>query len=145
MNITRELGSFISGLFAPQASTSVQRLGKGATDRSRTTTRNQTENQATTGTAQGSDRLTLSSESISLANISQERVASDTATSPANHIQTSELLALPYSPSTTAPSRQQTDQESPATRQLVRSTYGNVESLSTAESFANPTRIDLHA
>lgn len=142
MNITKDLGSLISGLFAPQASSSVQRLEQGGPSRPRTTTREQTGNQKATGKTQGKDRLTLSSESLSLANSSQEQTITAASHSPA---QPSELLALPYSPSATNSSLQQTGEESPATRHLVRTTYGSSESLNTTEALASPARIDFHA
>lgn len=146
MNIAKDLGSLISGLLAPQTSSSVRRLEQGSTNRSRTTTREQEGNRETTGTTQGSDRLTLSSEAISLVIRSQEQAASATAAPAADFAaQPSELLALPYSPATTSPPRPQTEEESPATRHLVRTTYGSSDSLNATETFAPPARIDFHA
>ncbi len=139
MNIARELGSLISGLLAPQASSPVQRPEKSPTNRARTATRDQAGNRKTAGTTRGSDRITLSSASLSLANSAQEQAAPDTATSAANPVQSTEVLALPYSPSTTSAPRQQTGEESPSTRQLVRATYGSSERSSTTAS------IDFHA
>lgn len=145
MNIARELGSLISGLLAPQASSSVQRPGKSPGNRPRTTTQDRSGNRETARTTQGSDRLTLSKESLSLANSTQEQSALGTAASNASLIQSGPLLALPYSPSTTGAPQQQTGEESPTTRQLVRSAYGNSESSASIETFANPARIDFLA
>ncbi|OEU60234.1 MAG: hypothetical protein BA870_10130 [Desulfuromonadales bacterium C00003094] len=145
MNIARELGSLISGLLAPQASSSVQKLGKTPSNRSQTTTQDQTGNRKTARSAQGSDRLTLSKESLSLANSTQEQSISGTVAATTSPIQASPLLALPYSPSTTSPPQQQAGEESPATREMVRSAYGNSESSATTETLANPARINFHA
>ncbi len=144
MNITRELGSLISGLLGHQPSPSVHKPSKNPSNRQRTTTQDQASNQKATSTTQGNDRLTLSKESLSLANSSQEQSTSSTAASTTNFVQSSPLLALPYVPSTTTAPPQQTGEESPATRQLVRSAYGNSEP-STTKTFANPTRINFHA
>lgn len=145
MNISRELGSLISGLLAPQASSTVQSPNKSPNSRPRTTTQDQAGNRKTTKTAQGSDRLTLSKESLSLANGTQEQSAPGTTASTKDLVQSSPLLALPYSPSTTGVPQEQTNEESPATRQLVRSVYGNSDSSGTIETFASPARIDFHA
>lgn len=146
MNITKDLGSLFSGLFASQAPSSVPRLEQGDSSRSRTTTRQQPGKRETTRTAQGSDRLTLSSESLSLASSSQAQAASSSATSTAHSpAQPSELLALPYSPLATNSPQQQSAEESPSTRQLVRKAYGSSESLNTSGTFDTPTRIDFHA
>lgn len=145
MNISRELGSLISGLLAPKASPSVQRLGKSTNSRPRTATQDQAGNRKTTRTTQGSDRLTLSQESLSLANSTQVQSASGTAVSTTRPDQTIPLLALPYSPSTTGAPQQQANEESPATRQLVRSAYGNSDSSATIATLANTARIDFHA
>lgn len=104
MNIAKDLGSLISGLFAPQAAPSVQRPEQGGSSRSRTTTREQAGKRETTAATQGSDRLTLSSQSLSLANSLQTQAPAPPATSAVNSpAQLSELLALPYSPSETNP------------------------------------------
>jgi hypothetical protein len=145
MNIARELGSLISGLLAPQKSSPVQRSERGSTNRSRTTNRDQAGNPKTAGTPQGSDRITLSSASISLANSAQEQAAPDTAITTATPIQSGELLALPYSPAATIAPRQQTSDESPATRQLVRALYGSSEASSTTTTPDTASRINLHA
>ncbi len=145
MNIAEELGSLISGLLAPQASSSVQKPDKGLSSRSRTRTSDQGDNRQATKTTRGSDRLTLSGESLALCNKPQEQAASSTVTSTANRIQSSYLPALPCSPSTTSEPRQKTDEESPATRQLVRTTYGINKFSSTAETSTITTHLDFHA
>lgn len=145
MNISRELGNLISGLLAPQASSSVQRPNKSPNSRSRTTTQDQAGNRKTTRTTQGSDRLTLSKESLALANGTQGQSAPGTTASTKGLVQSSPLLALPYSPSTTGAPQEQTNEESPATRQLVRSAYGNSDSSATINTLASPAHIDFHA
>ncbi|MCD4687984.1 MAG: hypothetical protein K8R55_01475 [Desulfuromonadaceae bacterium] len=145
MNIASELGSLISGLLSPQASSSVQKPSKTPSNRQRTMTQDQAGNRKATSTTQGNDRLTLSKESLSLASSSQEQSTSSTAASTPNLVQSRPLLALPYFPSTTTAPPQQTGEESPATRQLVRSAYGNSKSSATPETSTNPTRINFHA
>lgn len=145
MNIAREIGSVISGLLAPQASPSVQRLDKSPARRAGTSTQDQAGPEKTPREAQGSDRISLSSAALSLANSKHEQSAAATATAPANLTQSGPLLALPYSPSTTSTPQQQAGEESPATRQLVRTAYGNSNPSDTLETFAHPRRIDFHA
>lgn len=146
MNIAKDLGSLISGLFAPQSSSPAQTLEQGGTSSSRTLTREQAGNREKIGVLQDSDRLTLSSESISLANDSREIAANALASAPHSPAQQpSERLALPYSPSATSSTSQQTHEESPTTRHLVRAIYGSNDSLNTSEAVALPTRIDFHA
>jgi hypothetical protein len=145
MNITKDLGSLISGLFAPQASSPAQKIEQGGTSRSRTATREQAGNREKTGGPQGSDRLTLSSESISLANVSRDTATSAAVSAPHSPAHPSERLALPYSPSATSSTLQQTGEESPTTRHLVRAVYGSNDSLNTGEAVAPPNRIDFHA
>jgi hypothetical protein len=145
MNIARELGSLISGLLAPQASSSVQEPGRSPGNRLRTAAQDQAGNRKTTRTTQGSDRLSLSKESLSLANSTQEQSASGTTVSTASPAQSSPVLALPYSPSTTSTPQQQASEESPATRQLVRNAYGNSGFSATRETSSNLARIDFHA
>jgi len=145
MNIAKDLGSLISGLFAPRASSPAQRIEQASTSRSRTTTREQNGNREKTGLLLGSDRLTLSSESISLANDSQEKATSTAASSTGSFAQPSGRLALPYSPSATSSAVQQDGEESPATRHLVRTTYGRNDTVNNSGAFDSPTRIDFHA
>lgn len=145
MNIAKDLGNLISGLFAPRASSPAQRIEQGGAGRYRTTTREQGGSREKTGLLQGNDRLTLSSESISLANKSRDRAAGAAASSAGSFAQSSALLALPYSPSETSSAVQQAGEESPATRHLVRTTYGSSEILNDSEAFDSQPRIDFHA
>ncbi len=145
MNIAKDLGNLISGLFAPRELAQVQRLQQGGSSRSRTTTGEQGANREKTAGLQGDDRLTLSSESISLAQDSQKKATSvpTSASYAADH--PSPQLALPYTPTGASSPPQQLQEESPATRYLVRATYGSSDSLNGSETFSPPTRIDFHA
>ncbi len=145
MNIARELGSLISGLLAPQKSSPAQRPERDSPNRSRTTNRDQAGNPKTAGTLQGSDRITLSSEALFLANNAQEQVAPDTVTATANPSQAGQVLALPYSPAAVSAPQQQTGEESPTTRQLVRALYGSNEVSSTSTPPNTAGGINFHA
>lgn len=103
MNIAKDLGNLISGLFAPQASSSVRRVEQEGTSRSRTTPREPAGSREKSTSTQASDRLTLSSESISLAYDAAELTASTVTTTTHSTADPSQRLALPYSPSTTGP------------------------------------------
>lgn len=144
MNIAKDLGTLISGLFAPRASSPAQRIEQGSTSRFRTTTREQGGNRGKT-VLQGNDRLTLSNESISLANNALDTAAGTATSSTDSFAQPSALLALPYPPSATSSAVQQVREESPATRHLVRTTYGSSETVNNNETFDTPPRIDYHA
>ena len=145
MNIGRELGSLISGLLGAQAASPVQKSEESSTNRSRTANRDQTGNPKTSRTTQGSDRITLSSASLSLASSAQEQAGPSTATVAADSIQATGALALPYFPAETSAAHQQTIEESPATRQLVRTIYGSREPSSTAATPDVASRINFHA
>jgi hypothetical protein len=145
MNIARELGSLISGLLGPQAASPVPKSEGGSTNRSHAANRDQTGNPKTSWTTQGSDRITLSSASLSLANSAKEQAAPSTATVAADSIQATGALALPYFPEATSAAHQQTTEESPATRQLVRTIYGSREPSSAAATLDVATRINFHA
>ena len=155
MNIARELGSLISSLLAPQASYRVTASEKSLLDRSRTEARNNT-GQGETKTTRNGDRVTLSNASLSLQKRSQNRTPSSDSSFEAASPQTSELLALPYLPNATdsadlqqenssaasGMTRNEALADSPATRQLVRNTYGNVDHTTATPT---PTSISFHA
>lgn len=156
MNIAREIGSLISGLLAPQGSSRVTAAEKGLLDRSGNKQRNKAEPIGSAENEPGSDRVTLSQASLSLLKDTQEQTPS-IASAETKAPRSSELLALPYSPSSAGESEQQNSQnpsnaiyesqsvqpaESPATRQLVRTTYGSGEH---ASKLPAPPTISFHA
>lgn len=155
MNIARELGSLLSGLLAPQAPTATRQTGKNLQDRARTSSRDnqRTQSPAQAGTAK--DRITLSNASRALQESTQAPSARIDA-EPASHLtQSGQPLALPYlsassePPSGGRPSAAGMAQavavaESPATRQLVRTTYGSPDTPSN-DNTPLASRIDLRA
>lgn len=156
MNIARELGSLLSGLLAPQAPTATRQTGKNLQDRSRTSSgdNQRPPSPAQAGTAK--DRITLSEASRALLESTQAPSARIDA-EPASHLtQSAPPLALPYLSASSEPlsggrtsatagmAQTVAAAESPATRQLVRTTYGSPAAPSN-DNAPLASRIDLRA
>jgi len=164
MNIARELGSLLSGLLGPQTTTATRQVGKSLQDRSRASSKGnqRLQNPAQAGN-KGNDRITLSRTSRALLESSLDP-ASKTDEEPSSHSgQVGQLPALPqpdppaypfasfdpYRDDLPSTSNGMTGTgamaESPATRQRVRTTYGNPDVLSSDAVPLAAGKIDLHA
>lgn len=157
MNIARELGSLLSGLLAPQAPTATRQTGKNLQDRSRAASRDNQRPPSPAQAGKDKDRITLSSASRALLESTQApsaRIDAEPASHPA---QSGHPLALPYlstsseplsagrSSATAGMARTDAVAESPATRQLVRTTYGSPDDPSNEAGGLVTGRIDLRA
>lgn len=160
MNITKELGSLISGLLAPQGASPAKGVAKGQQSDPRTAKGHRTAKNGPAQGKQGVDRLTLSSASRDLLAASQKQPQRPKVSPATESRHQPQLLALPYLPTLPATDDRNTADhslasgaaeqatmvaETPATRQLVRDTYGDSSLVSATASLPGTRKIDFHA